>query len=217
VAVADGVSNSPRSDLGARVAVNSAARVVVEHLHGGGRMETIDATMVFRTAAGEMVGAARHRGLREEDLCCILLVAVIPSRWPADEPRPVWTAQIGDVSVWGLHAAEWNQFTGPQKGGLDKNSLDHVLPFDPDAVTTTTVPAYPSYRIVVMTDGLSETLVNIEEGRRFFADRWSGRPPHAAAFLLDLCYDAPGQIDDRTAVTVWVGVEGPPPGRRSSR
>lgn len=99
IAVADGVSQSPHSDLGARVAVSAATRELVEMLAYGG-MAAIDIEELYKVVAGEMLGTGRDRGLADQDICSILIVAVIPTAPAAHGTRQIWASWIGDVSLW---------------------------------------------------------------------------------------------------------------------
>ena len=56
--------------------------------------------------------------------------------------------------------------------------------------------------LAVLTDGVGDALTDIPHAASWFAERWQ-RPPSLASFLLDVDFDAAGQVDDRTAVVVW--------------
>jgi hypothetical protein len=201
IAVADGLSSGTHSDVGARIAVSTASRELVAALDRGGD-PSFDARRLFSVVAGEIVGTGRDRGLAERDLCCLLVVAVVPIRPDPDGGRRVWTAQIGDLSVWTL-GRQWQQETGPHKSGLDRNTVTAVLPFHPDAVVTAELVVPAGHRLAVVTDGVGDLLCDVASAKGFLAARWGAGPPHPAAFLADLSVDAPGQDDDRTAVVVW--------------
>ena len=213
VAVADGVGQSSHSDLGARVAVSAAARGVAEVLDRCGDPNQIDARQLFTAVAGEMIGTAQQQAFLPDEVYSILVVVVIPVFPGPGGNRQLWTAQIGDVSVWMLQSGVLQQLTGPQKKGMDKNTLKYVLPVDPDGVRQTSVELHPGDTIAVMTDGLSDSLTNIPAVDAFFSRRWAAGPPHPAAFLQDMCFDAPGQSDDRTAVVAWINATDQPRGR----
>lgn len=204
VAVADGLSSSANSEIGARVAVTAAARTVHQALDATPDPEHLVAVELFRKVAGEMVGTGRSRDLDDRELCSVLIVAVIPVVAQPDESRWVWTAQVGDVSLWLHGKSGWRQRTGVSKGGLDRNAVNAVLPFTPERAVAELVNVEPGHGVAMMTDGLGDTLSNVDSAERYFADRWA-RPPHLAGFVADLCFDAPGQLDDRTAVVVWCG------------
>jgi hypothetical protein len=206
VAVADGLSDSPRSDLGARIAVSTAARELTAALDRLHDPAAIDARALFTTVAREITGTARNQGASERDVCCLLVVAAVPTIPAADGSRRVWTAQIGDVSVW-THGPAWRQQAGHAKSGLDRNAVDTVLPFHPGQAVSSVVEVPPGHGVAVVTDGVGDLLNEVADAESFFAHRWAA-PPHPASFLADLCVDAPGQGDDRTAVVVWCGVPG---------
>jgi hypothetical protein len=206
IAVADGVSQSPRSDLGARVAVSAAARELSGMLERGG-IEAIDIGRLYKVVAGEMIGTGRNRNIPDADICSILITAVIPTAPREDGSRPIWASWIGDVSLWVQHEGRLIRLTGDDKSGLDRNTLSAVLPFNPDQADQRHVKLLPHDAVAVMTDGLSDSLAAVPGIADFFAAQWAGPPPHPAAFLHSLCYDAPGQDDDRTAVVVWCGAD----------
>ena len=219
IAVADGVSQSPRSDLGARVAVTAATRELGKMLASGG-MQAIDADLLYNIVVGEMLGTGRNRGLRDDDICSILIIAVIPTIPRPDGTRRLWTSWIGDVSMWILRNGILRRATGTEKTGLDRNALSAVLPFNPDRAEQATLDLHPRDRVAVVTDGLSDSLSSLSGAIEFFAREWANPAPHPAAFLHSLCYDGPGQTDDRTAVVVWCGVGRQPghaahPGRQA--
>lgn len=204
VAVADGLSSSPNSEIGARVAVSAAARTLHRALEASQDLERLEADTLFREVAGEMVGTGRNRALDDHTLHSLLIVAVIPAIAQPDGSRLVWTAQVGDVSLWLHGRTGWSQQTGRAKSGLDRNKVDAALPFNPQQVVACFVDVKPGQGVAVMTDGLGDTLSKVANAGPFFAERWA-RPPHLAGFVSDLCFDAQGQIDDRTAVVVWCG------------
>jgi hypothetical protein len=209
VAVADGVSQSKRSDLGARVAVTAATRELVNMLVSGGP-RAIDVDLLYKRIAGEMLGTGRSRGLPDEDICSILIAAVIPASPRADGTRPIWASWIGDVSLWLLRGGALRRMTGAEKTGLDRNMLDAVLPFNPGRAEHGEFELDPSDRIAVVTDGLSDSLSSLSGALEYFTQEWANPAPHPAAFLHSLCYDGPGQTDDRTAVVVWCSASGSP-------
>jgi hypothetical protein len=204
VAVADGVSSNAHSDLGARVATSAAVRILTQHLQGDPELLQLSTTRLFQEIAGEMVGTARSRNIDERRICSLLVVAVVPTTPGPAGWRRVWTAQVGDVSVWLLGPGGWSQRTGIEKQGLDRNTLNAVLPFAVDQAVAGVVEVPDGHVVAVMTDGLGDVLTNVAGAQQFYSGRW-GRPPHPTRFVGDLCVDARGQTDDRTAVAVWCG------------
>lgn len=205
IAVADGVASSRHSDLGARVAVSACVRELGKMLDAGG-IQAIDTRRVYQVVAGQMLGTGRDRKVADGDVCAILITAVVPAMPQANGTRPLWASWIGDVSLWIQRDGELHRCTGEDKSGLDRNKLNAVLPFNPDQFEQDTFALAPDDRVAIMTDGLSDAFSDVAGAVGFFARQWSGPPPHPAAFLHSLCYDAPGQGDDRTAVVVWTGM-----------
>ena len=204
VAVADGVGQSRHADLGARVAVTCATRELATLLASGG-ISAIRTGWLYENIAREMAGTARGRGMTAEDVCSILVTAAIPTAPRRDGTRTMWVSWIGDVSLWLLRDGALKRQTGARKTGLSRNALSAVLPFDPDGWQEGEVPLGPGDRVALMTDGLSDALDANLAVAEFFRRRWSAAPPHPASFLHDLCFDAPGQLDDRTVAVVWCG------------
>lgn len=206
-AVADGVSNSEQSDLGARIAATRATRDLSATIAGTGR-HPADPADFATNIAREMAATAKGRGIPEDEVQCVLAVAAIPAQPEPNGLRLLWVAWIGDASVWLRRGGELHSITGERKRGPDPNTLSSTLPFHPRAMRATTCWAEPGDSVIVMSDGLSDSLDMVGEVREYFASQWSGRPPHPAAFLYSLCYDAPGQYDDRTAIVTWCGADG---------
>jgi serine/threonine protein phosphatase PrpC len=204
IAVADGVGQSKHADIGARVAVSAAVTELAE-LAGAGRLPQDAAASLFTKIARKMAGTARSRSLRDQDVCSILITAVIPTAPRHDGTRPMWVAWLGDVSMWVMRDKNLQRVTGGDKAGLDMNTLDAVLPFNPDRAHERNWELQPGDRVALMTDGLSDSFQAIPAAFDYFTAQWAGPPPHPTAFLQDLCYDAPAQADDRTVVVTWCG------------
>jgi serine/threonine protein phosphatase PrpC len=213
IAIADGVSQSKHADLAARVAVSAATRELAAMVESGG-IRAINPELLYRKISGEIVGTGRDRGIPDADVCAIVITAVIPSRPDRDGTRPMWASWIGDVSLWISRGGELRRMTGQGKTGLDRNELHAVLPFSPEQVEQGVFELHPHDRVVLMTDGVSDSLESVDGTLDYFARQWAGPPPHPAAFLHSLCYDGPGQTDDRTAVVVWCDT--PSPGQRGA-
>jgi hypothetical protein len=204
IAVADGMSDSRRSDLGATVASRCAVNTLRAHLDGG-EGPTADAMKeAFRIAAGAMVAAANNEGLSEMDVRCALIIAVIPAapNTPSSGRR-AWFATLADVSAWLRHSDGWYQLAGDQKNnGLDRNTLRNFLPYHPDRVVTVSCNLEPGATVAVVTDGIGDAFTEVPRAAQWFAQRWE-TPVPLESFLLDVGFQARGQLDDRTSVTVW--------------
>lgn len=203
-AVADGVSNSRHSDLGARVAASKMTRELSAIISGTGRWPANVADLAT-SIARDMAGTAKGRGISEDEVQCVLAAVAIPARANLDGRRKLWVAWIGDVSIWLRQGGDLHRITGEEKQGPDPNALSTTLPFHPHEMRVGSCEAEPGDSVIVMTDGLSDSLDMVAGVREYFVSQWSERPPHPAAFLYSLCYDAPGQTDDRTAVVTWCG------------
>jgi Protein phosphatase 2C len=204
VAVADGMSDSRRSDLGATVASRCAVNILRAHLDRG-EDPTADAMKeAFRTAAGAMVAAANNEGLSEMDVRCALIIAIIPSAPNAISlRRRAWFATLADVSAWLRHRDGWHRLAGDQKNDdFDRNALRNFLPYHPDRVVTVSYDLEPGATVAVVTDGIGDAFTEVPNAAQWFAQRWE-TPVPLESFLLDVGFQARGQLDDRTSVTVW--------------
>lgn len=204
IAVADGMSDSRRSDLGATVATRCAVNTLRAHLDGGADPTAEAMTKAFRTSAGAMVAAAKNEGLSEMDIRCALIVAIIPTAInTASEGRRAWFATLADVSAWRRHDTGWCQLAGDQKDdGLDRNTLHNFLPYHPDRAVTVSCNLEPGATVAVVTDGLGDAFTDVPNAAQWFAQRWE-TPVPLESFVLDVGFHARGQLDDRTSVTVW--------------
>lgn len=205
VAVADGMGSAKRSDVGATVAVRAAVDLVRKEIDLGGHPEQIDMRRIFKSVAGNVAGAAKQLGCAADQVLTALIVAIVPTSdtgpggW-----RHVWLASVGDVSAARRQDGRWCRLTGSDKEGLDRNSLDSFLPHHPDSVVLQRVEVSGGGVIAVVTDGISDAWTDLPGAAAWFNERWR-TPPNLASFLLDVSYEAPGQVDDRTAVVVWCG------------
>jgi hypothetical protein len=204
VAVADGVSECRRSDVGARIAVSAAVREIRRALDGGTALAELDHAEIFTAAAREMAGTARSRGWDDADVSAVMVVAVVPAMPAADGGRLIWAASVGDSSVWRRRGRYWELCLGDEKEGLDRNAVKTLLPFTPAAGRAQRLRVEPGQPVAVVTDGLGDVLTDVAGAQEHFAAAWSC-PPGVVGFLADLCFDAVGQLDDRTAVVVWCG------------
>jgi hypothetical protein len=209
ICVADGVSSSENSEVGARIAVNAATREMLDALNGRGNDAGLDANKIFHAVAGEIVGTAKNRKSDPDQYCTILAAAVLPTRPAPDGSRTMWCAQIGDISLWSRTDDGFQQLTGTVKAGLDRNNLSAVLPHHPQAVTVSTPTLAAGAVIALVTDGLGDLFEDIPAAPQFFSTSWR-TPPVVPQMVHDLSFDAPGQQDDRTAVVVWCGTVSKP-------
>ncbi|MGH3864894.1 MAG: protein phosphatase 2C domain-containing protein [Pseudonocardiaceae bacterium] len=205
IAVADGLSDSRRSDLGATVAARCAVDIVRQELDHSAAPD-IQWPEVFRLTAGTVTGAAKQRGLSPMEVCTALIVAIVPAEPDnRDGGRRVWFASLADVSAWERSESGWRMLAGdPKEDVLDRNAVRHFLPHHPDKVTVVRQDIPPGATITIVSDGVGDALTDVPGASEWFARRWR-TPPPLSSFLLDVAYEARGQLDDRTAVTVWCG------------
>jgi serine/threonine protein phosphatase PrpC len=201
VAVADGMSDSDRSDLGAAIAASEAVTLLRAALDRGADARRLSAADLFQDVAKLMAGAAHQRGIGPAGVRATLVAMVIPTSARPDGSREAWIGHVGDSSVWVRGEAAWRRVAGDEKSHGD-NGLRHFLPHSPGAAVDRRVPLAPGDVVAVLTDGVADALDKIPTAARWFADRWRTAPP-VASFLLDVSFEARAQQDDRTAVVVW--------------
>jgi protein phosphatase 2C-like protein len=197
VAVADGMSDSALSHVGANVAVTALVARLRADLGEG---VPLDGPSIFLAAARQMVGAAVQREATEHEVRCAALVAAVPARPAADGRRSVWLSWVADVGAWTRIQSGWERVAGDEDGGLDQGQLTEFLPFHPAKANSTTVVLEPGAVLALATDGIGT--VFREGAAAWFAERWTG-PPHITSFVEEVGYESRGQLDDRTAVVIW--------------
>jgi protein phosphatase 2C-like protein len=204
VAVTDGMSDSRRSDIGAMVAARCAVDAVRYELN---RREEADEAILhtaFQSSANAMITAARESRLSQDEVRCAMIVAILPTRPENGRgERRAWFGSVADVSAWLRTEQGWHPLAGEQKDtGMDRNQVRHFLPHYPNQVRVARHVLPPRATVTVVTDGVGDAFTDIPGGSRWFAERWRSPMP-LESFLLDIGYHASGQLDDRTAVTVW--------------
>ncbi|MFI0370804.1 protein phosphatase 2C domain-containing protein [Actinomadura sp. 1N219] len=197
VAVADGMSDSSRSHLGANVAVTALIGRLRADL---GRGAPLDGPALFLDAARQMSGMAVQQKVTENDVRAAALAVVVPVEPAADGSRRVWAAWIADVGAWVRAEPGWARLVGDDKRGFDGDVLTEFLPFHPDRARTAELTLEKGAVLALATDGIGDVLA--DGAAPWFADRWAA-PPHIASFVADVGYDASGRLDDRTAVVIW--------------
>lgn len=198
VAVADGMSDSSGSHLGANVAVAAVVARLRDDLDTDAEL---DAAAIFLDAARQMAGTAERHRLRDDDVRAAVLAAVIPVSADADGRRSVWLAGVADVGAWLREPAGWRQVAGAGKAEYDGGRLAEFLPYHPDRATTVRVELEPGAVLALATDGIGDGLADDGIGA-WFSAHWAD-PPHISSFLDTVGYEARGRLDDRTAVVVW--------------
>jgi hypothetical protein len=202
IAVADGMSDSSHSHIGANVATSAVVQFLWPLLSLV-PPDQIDWRKCFTNAAGQMAAAAKQRDLDAGAVRAVLLTAVVELVPDPGEPRRVWLAWIADVSAWCRSESGWQQVAGTAKSGPDANRLSEFLPFHPQNVQHRMIELTPGAVLAVTSDGIGDVLGG---GRiaNWFAHQWAVPPP-ISDFIQAVGYEAKGELDDRTAVVVWCG------------
>jgi hypothetical protein len=222
VAVADGMSDSPRSDHGATVAVSTAVAKIRSELDGGTTIDRLSAAALFTDVARTIVASAKERAIPLENVRTGLIVGVVAVEPDRSGQRAAWFGHLADVSAWVLPApvgpgSGWRQIAGDAKGdGLDANIVRTFLPYHAAEAGDTVDYLDPGWVLAFLSDGVSDAITQIPGGNSWFAERWA-RPPSLGSFILDAGYEAKTHQDDRTAVVVWCDPAGPARGRSGSR
>jgi hypothetical protein len=208
VAVADGMSDSSRAELGASVAVATAVALLRRELDQGVPLEELSVAQLFQDVANSIVAAARDRGLGPADVRTTLAVAVLPTR-STGVRRLAWAGQLADTHAWMLRGQRWECLTGEAKDRYDGSALRAFLPHRPQDAQAILFDLNEASALAVLTDGVADAFSDVDGAERWFADRWR-EPPPLASFILDVDFEAKGLLDDRTAVVVWPQADGAP-------
>lgn len=197
-AVADGVSQSARSDLGARHLAEEAVTMACREM-GVNRSLRAEALAARFEAVAARVARLVHvhdPELTGRDVAATLLVAVVTR-------RTVRSAVVGDAALWVLDSGgRWRSVFGGADG-LVRENRTAAMPIHPHRARHATTLLGPGDVVVGVTDGLDDPLANGRSpGAVFLAERWSS-PPELFQFGIDVSFEAGSYDDDRTAVAVW--------------
>lgn len=206
IAVADGISSCRFSDLGATVAVTTAVNTARRMLAQSRDPARLDAAGLYTAVAQRMRAAAKDRGIGQQDVGAVLLVAVVPTEAPAaGAPRTVWMSWVGDVSAWQLYPDLWDPIAGDSKergGDVQSGEIDAALPWAPQAVQHGVLELPAGGALAFVSDGVGDAFHLNGQVNRHFARAWAHKPA-LTSFINDMSFDAPSCQDDRTAVVVW--------------
>ncbi|WP_218011116.1 protein phosphatase 2C domain-containing protein [Herbidospora mongoliensis] len=200
VTIADGMSDSRHSHLGANVAADTIVKHLQDVMADGTWSET-ELKNSFHNAAARMTATAEQRGLTRNDVRAAALAAVIDLRPCDDGTRIAVFASIADVSAWLKEGHGWRQIAGDAKQGYDAGRLSEYLPHLPSSVRITQFEIPPDTVLALTTDGVGDALA-VKELGAWFADQWN-RPPFIGDFITSVGYETKGFNDDRTAVVLW--------------
>lgn len=193
VAVADGVSAAPRSDLGAALAVRYATAAVGRQLDAG----DVDWANVFDQAAWSLVSEERRLDVPAGSLATTLLVATVR----ADE---VAIAAVGDSPAFRLRGRHYDQLVGsrPSEDGLIGGGVQ-ALPRDAGSVEVGSCPLDSGDVLLFCTDGVALPLGGGEGELGRALARELATPPDVVDFARLLDFSRSTYDDDRTMVAVW--------------
>lgn len=226
VGVADGVSESPQSQVAAETGARSAVKLAADAVARAG---FVDWVRLSRRVSLRIVDEAEYRQIASavgeqpsiEDrlkatrqaMATTLIVAVIRTT-PTPEGFPCEVGVVaGDSAAYVLSGGALR----PVSGGKDLSgpiASSHVRPL-PGAVEPESVQFFlrPGEVLVVGTDGIGDIVGDGSgEAALVLAERWV-RPPTIDRFLCDVNAYRRTFDDDRTAVAVWVSPDAvlPPP------
>jgi hypothetical protein len=204
VAVADGMSDSARAELGASVAVGTAVAILRRRLDQGAGPADMRAVELFREIAQNIIGAAHDRGLDVADVRTTLAVAVLPTSTGVDGAAEAWCGQIADTHLWMRENTGWRCLTGESKESFDGNALRKFLPHHPDGARDQHFVVFDGQVTAMLTDGVADAFAEVPGADTWLAERWK-EPTPLASFMLDVDFEAKSMQDDRTAVVVWSG------------
>jgi hypothetical protein len=190
VAVADGVSASARSELGAALAARHAVAAVVRQLDD----DALDWARVFEHAAWAVI---EQQNGAPDSLATTLTVAVV-------QKGTVRAAGVGDSPAWVLGGEAFEPVVAqpPRIDGLVGGGVD-ALPRAAGLFTAVERALDPDNVLLVCTDGLGLPLGDGtgEVGRAFA--RELAVPPDIPDFARLLDFSRATYDDDRTLVAVW--------------
>ena len=203
VAVADGVSGAPRSDLGAALAVRHAIAAVARQLDADQR--GLEWGEVFDQAAWALVEQQR-RDSAEADagveaaaaaLATTLVVATLCE-------REVRAAAVGDSPAFLLSGGEFELVVGDTQSGDElAGGVVRSLPRHPRPVDSATCTLGPQSVLLLCSDGLALPLGDGRGEVGWTFARELRRPPDIVDFARLLDFSRSTYDDDRTLVAVW--------------
>jgi hypothetical protein len=204
VAVADGISASPRSELGARLACEFALAHVTETLDAAGDLDA--ATIMAHTRDSVLAAAAKELEAPIDQHLAVLiattLCVVVIKDGSSGSGWHYWTAGVGNCEVWDLTLASWRPILHEPRGALVDNRTKSVT-LQPDEFSVRTGVLAPSSALFVVSDGVIDAF---GEGMgpvgKYLAGAWS-KPPDPLEFARTLMFEHRDSVDDRTAVGVW--------------
>lgn len=211
VAVADGVSQSPQSHLGASIVIKQAAEWIRTNL-GPDTADLDWSALISNTAYALTVAAQTLFGLDEPDpvralqeLATTLVCAVIEPVGPG--VLRAHLVAVGDSSAWVLTAGEFIEVLGGKTtldGGLASSAVT-ALPCVPTHLAPTVFEFQDNAVLLIGTDGIGDPL---GAGQGSVGDLLRDvlarpHPPSLIEFAYAVDFSRETFDDDRTLVAVW--------------
>lgn len=208
VAVADGLSSAPWSDVGATAASSQAVTLLREQIGAVG-FDRLDVKALYGRLAESIAAHAVGRGVGASQLATVLITAVIAEP-DANGVARAWVGWLGDSSAWTLdpRVPRWQFSVGEAKdraAAVVSNEVAGRLPDTPQLAADGYVALPAGAALALVTDGIGDAWAD-QAGNvnAYFANAWR-MPVPATRFTADVGFDAPQCLDDRTAVVVWNG------------
>lgn len=220
IGVADGVSESPQSQVAAETGARSAVKLAADAVARAGNVDWANLSRrvslriideaeyrQIASAAGDNPSIEDRLRATRQAMATTLIVAVIRMT-PTPEGFPCEVGVVaGDSAAYVLSDGSLR----PVSGGKDQSgpiTSSHVRPL-PGAVEPESVHFHlrPGEALVVGTDGIGDIVGDgTGEAALVLAERWA-QPPTIDRFLCDVNAYRRTFDDDRTAVAVWVSAD----------
>jgi hypothetical protein len=211
VLVADGVSESPQSHLGASIAVKQGAEWLrtnipddVSELNWIGLFQ--NAAYALTVSAQSLLNLADPDPVRaERELATTLIVAIVSPRTAGE--LEVNLLGVGDSSAWLLRGGNFQQLLGGKASGGDgvASSAVVALPRVPNGLSPVTVEVTRGDVLLVGTDGIGDPLGNGNNavGGLLMSILGQADPPSLIEYAHAVDFSRENFDDDRTLVAIW--------------
>jgi len=202
--VADGVSQSEESHLGAMIAARYAASWPrLTAVLSDPSLRSLDCSEI----ASIMNFQAAQRAVSPHSLSTTLVVAVVGA--PKDGAWPVVVAQIGDSPSLLLRGRQWVTITADDNDSEQAyaTSRTRALPGHAKAKVWT-VEAIEGDVLVLASDGVGNPIADLPQYAESIACAWVDSPPMPSELLRIVDAELPTYDDDRTLLGIRFGDSG---------
>lgn len=217
VLVADGVSESRQSHLGASIAVKQGAEWlrnnITNYVNDVNDLNDLNWIGLFQNAAYALTVSAQSLlnlpepdpARAERELATTLIVAVATPRESGE--LEVDLLGVGDSTAWLLTNGEFRQLLGGKDAGGDgvASSAVVALPRVPSDLKPVKVRVAPGDVLLVGTDGIGDPLGNGDNavGTLLASVLSQASPPSLIEYAHAIDFSRENFDDDRTLVAVW--------------